>query len=124
MYRTRTLSIFPPSLTERSPVATSPHKSVSAGREARKLIACLDLRMRPCQILGSLYPLADYEGHMSSAGVPQLTVLAELFKSALDRCRPESVALQGVAGLQRFRPNRLQRHKEDRCGGYQLAVSR
>lgn len=35
---------------------------------------------------------------MGSAGVGQLTVLAELFKSALDRCRPESVALLGVAG--------------------------
>jgi hypothetical protein len=35
---------------------------------------------------------------MSSAGVRQLTVLAELFKSALDRCRPESVAVLGVAG--------------------------
>ena len=33
---------------------------------------------------------------MSSAGVRQLTVLAELFKSTLDRCR-ESVALLGVA---------------------------
>ena len=43
-------------------------------------------------------PLEDYEGHMGSAGVRQLTVLAELFKSALDRCRPESVALLGVAG--------------------------
>jgi len=32
---------------------------------------------------------------MGSAGVRQLTVLAELFKSALDRCRPESVALLG-----------------------------
>jgi SAM-dependent methyltransferase len=35
---------------------------------------------------------------MGSAGVRQLTVLAELFKSALDRCRPESVAVLGVAG--------------------------
>jgi SAM-dependent methyltransferase len=43
-------------------------------------------------------PLQDYEGHMGSAGVRQLTVLAELFKSALDRCRPESVAVLGVAG--------------------------
>ena len=35
---------------------------------------------------------------MSSADVRQLTVLAELFKSALDRCRPESVGVLGVAG--------------------------
>ena len=43
-------------------------------------------------------PLEDYEGHMGSAGVRQLTVLAELFKRALDRCLPESVAVLGVAG--------------------------
>lgn len=43
-------------------------------------------------------PLDDYEGHMSSAGVEQLAALAELFKCALDHCRPESVAVLGVAG--------------------------
>lgn len=43
-------------------------------------------------------PLEDYEGHMGSAGVRQLTALAELFKYALDRCLPESVAVLGVAG--------------------------
>lgn len=43
-------------------------------------------------------PLQDYEGHMDSAGVGQLTVLAELFKSILDRYRPESIAVLGVAG--------------------------
>ena len=43
-------------------------------------------------------PLEDYEGHMGSAGVRQLTALAELFKIALHRCRPESVAVLGVAG--------------------------
>jgi SAM-dependent methyltransferase len=43
-------------------------------------------------------PLEDYEGHMDSAEVQQLTVLAELFKCALDRCLPESVAVLGVAG--------------------------
>lgn len=43
-------------------------------------------------------PLEDYEGHMSSAGVKQLAALAELFKCALHRCRPESVAVLGVAG--------------------------
>jgi threonine dehydrogenase-like Zn-dependent dehydrogenase len=43
-------------------------------------------------------PLEDYEGHMDSADVGQLMVLAELFKCALDRCLPESVAVLGVAG--------------------------
>ena len=43
-------------------------------------------------------PLEDYEGHMGSLGVRQLTVLAELFKCALDCCAPESVAVLGVAG--------------------------
>src|SRR5215468_3821355 len=43
-------------------------------------------------------PLEDYEGHMGSAGVGQLTVLAELFKCALDRCLPDSVTVLGVAG--------------------------
>ena len=43
-------------------------------------------------------PLEDYEGHMGSAGVQQLSVLSELFKRALDRCLPESVAVLGIAG--------------------------
>jgi hypothetical protein len=43
-------------------------------------------------------PLEDYEGHMGPAGVRQLTVLAELFKYALGRYLPESVAVLGVAG--------------------------
>lgn len=43
-------------------------------------------------------PLEDYEGHMGSTGVRQLTVLAELFKCVLDRYLPESVAVLGVAG--------------------------
>jgi hypothetical protein len=43
-------------------------------------------------------PLQDYEGHMSSVNVWQLTVLGELFKSVLDRCLPESVAVLGIAG--------------------------
>jgi len=41
-------------------------------------------------------PLQDYEGHMGSAGVQQLSVLSELFKRALDYCLPESVAVLGV----------------------------
>jgi hypothetical protein len=43
-------------------------------------------------------PLEDYEGHMSSPGVLQLSALAELFRGVLDHCRPESVAVLGVAG--------------------------
>jgi hypothetical protein len=43
-------------------------------------------------------PLEDYEAHMSSAGVQQLPALAELFKYALERCVPESLAVLGVAG--------------------------
>jgi hypothetical protein len=43
-------------------------------------------------------PIEDYEGHMRSTGVQQLTALAELFKCALDCCLPESVAVLGVAG--------------------------
>jgi SAM-dependent methyltransferase len=43
-------------------------------------------------------PLEDYEGHMGSAGVRQLTALAELFKRALDLCLPESVSVLGIAG--------------------------
>ena len=43
-------------------------------------------------------PLEDYEGHMGSAGVDQLTPLADLFGEALARLRPRSVAVLGVAG--------------------------
>jgi hypothetical protein len=43
-------------------------------------------------------PLADYENHMNSAGVEQLEALSELFAEALARCRPESVAVIGIAG--------------------------
>lgn len=43
-------------------------------------------------------PLADYEGHMESAGVEQLGPLAELFRRSLEEGRPESVVVLGVAG--------------------------
>jgi hypothetical protein len=43
-------------------------------------------------------PLRDYEGHMDSAEVGQLHALTQPFKCALDRCRPESVAVLGIAG--------------------------
>jgi len=43
-------------------------------------------------------PLEDYEGHMGSAAVQQLSVLEELFRRALDYCSPASVAVLGIAG--------------------------
>lgn len=43
-------------------------------------------------------PIDDYEGHMRTAGVEQLDVLAELFAEVLRMCRPASVAILGVAG--------------------------
>jgi SAM-dependent methyltransferase len=43
-------------------------------------------------------PLTDYEGHMSDTSVQQLTALSELFQLALNHCRPESVAILGIAG--------------------------
>ena len=43
-------------------------------------------------------PLADYEGHMTAPGVEQLRALSDLFAEALAHCRPESVAVLGVAG--------------------------
>ena len=43
-------------------------------------------------------PLTDYEGHMGSAGVQQLDALSDLFAEALTYCRPEAVAILGIAG--------------------------
>jgi hypothetical protein len=43
-------------------------------------------------------PLTDYEGHMSSPEVQQLTALSDLFAEALVRCRPASIAILGIAG--------------------------
>jgi len=43
-------------------------------------------------------PLCDYEGHMSSPAVAQLTALADLFEEALTHCLPDSVAILGIAG--------------------------
>jgi len=43
-------------------------------------------------------PLADYEGHMKSAGVEQLAALSDLFAQALAFCRPASIAVLGIAG--------------------------
>jgi len=43
-------------------------------------------------------PLTDYEQHMSSADVQQLGVLSELFAEAIERTRPASVAVLGIAG--------------------------
>jgi hypothetical protein len=43
-------------------------------------------------------PLADYEAHMTSDAVDQLSVLSALFASVLELYKPASVALLGVAG--------------------------
>jgi hypothetical protein len=43
-------------------------------------------------------PLDDYEGHMGPDGVRQSEALSDLFARALDLCKPESVAILGVAG--------------------------
>jgi hypothetical protein len=43
-------------------------------------------------------PLDDYERHMRSAAVGQLAVLDALFREAVVRWRPESVAILGIAG--------------------------
>lgn len=43
-------------------------------------------------------PLADYEGHMMHPSVGQLEALADLFAQSLNLCRPESIAILGIAG--------------------------
>jgi SAM-dependent methyltransferase len=43
-------------------------------------------------------PLADYEGHMTSAEVQQLGALSDLFAEAIAFSHPASVAVLGVAG--------------------------
>ena len=43
-------------------------------------------------------PLDDYEAHMRSEAVQQLDALSELFRQVLQFCKPESVAILGIAG--------------------------
>jgi len=43
-------------------------------------------------------PLDDYEGHMGSPDVDQSSLLSELFRAALIRHRPHSLAVLGCAG--------------------------
>ena len=43
-------------------------------------------------------PLTEYEQHMSSAEVQQLSALAGLFAEAIGRCCPVSIAILGIAG--------------------------
>jgi len=43
-------------------------------------------------------PLSDYEGHMNAPGVGQLGALSFLFARAVQRTRPRSVAVLGIAG--------------------------
>jgi hypothetical protein len=57
-------------------------------------------------------PLADYEGHMGSDNVRQLSALSGLFKRALDVCLPDSVAILGIAGgngLEHANPSTIKR---------------
>jgi len=42
--------------------------------------------------------LADYEGHMKSPEVRQLTALSDLFADAAGFCGPESIAILGIGG--------------------------
>jgi hypothetical protein len=58
----------------------------------------LALRIGPMPSPWLSIPLEDYEGHMGSAGVGQLTALSELFRCALEYCLPASVAMLGIAG--------------------------
>jgi SAM-dependent methyltransferase len=43
-------------------------------------------------------PLADYEAHMASSSVDQASLLADVFSAALQRFRPQSIAVIGCAG--------------------------
>ena len=43
-------------------------------------------------------PLAEYEQHMDSPEVQQLDALSDLFAQAIEHCRPQSVAVLGIAG--------------------------
>ena len=43
-------------------------------------------------------PLEDYEGHMNAPEVQQSNALSDLFADALAYCRPQSVAVLGIAG--------------------------
>lgn len=57
-------------------------------------------------------PLADYEGHMKSAEVQQLGALSDLFAEAIGFCRPDSIAVLGIAGgngLDRINANMTKR---------------
>jgi hypothetical protein len=43
-------------------------------------------------------PLSDYERHMRDPNVAQLDALAALFEQSLTVCRPDSLAILGIAG--------------------------
>jgi hypothetical protein len=43
-------------------------------------------------------PLLEYEEHMSSVQVQQSGALSDLFAEAVGRCRPQSIAVLGIAG--------------------------
>ena len=57
-------------------------------------------------------PLSDYESHMRDPNVAQLDALAGLFEQSLTVCRPDSLAILGIAGgngLDRVDPGLTQR---------------
>ena len=43
-------------------------------------------------------PLTEYEQHMNSVEVQQLGALSDLFAETIERCRPSSIAVLGIAG--------------------------
>ncbi len=43
-------------------------------------------------------PLTEYEQHMDSSEVGQLDALSDLSAQAIERCRPHSIAVLGIAG--------------------------
>lgn len=57
-----------------------------------------DLSALTVELVSNFRSATDYEGHMNAPEVGQLPVLAELFKRVLERWRPQSVAIVGVAG--------------------------
>jgi len=43
-------------------------------------------------------PLSEYEQHMNSVDVQQMSALSNLFAETINRCHPSSIAILGIAG--------------------------
>jgi Methyltransferase domain len=57
-------------------------------------------------------PLSDYEAHMNAPEVQQLGALSDLFAAAVAFCKPQSIAILGIAGgngLERIEAGAIQR---------------